>query len=479
MASTKNFSLIGVGSDVQFGKGGGRLVWNTDHWEATAADGVTLAQIRVPTTPVHNNDTVSKGYVDSIANGLDAKASVRVATTGANIASLSGTMTIDGVAVAAGDRVLVKDQTTASENGIYVVATGAWSRSTDAATTGDLTGGSFVFVEQGTTLSDTGWVVSTNGSPVIGTDPINFVQFSSAGIVTGGIGLTKTGNIIDVNIGATTITVNGTDDLIVNSSATANQILLSAGTAGSEASWGALPLGNTAAVTGLLGQANGGLNTNISAYASGSLLVQGTGAVTELATGTNGNSLIMSGGAPAWGLVALGDNVNAVTGVLKEANGGTNQSTYAQGDILVSTATNTLGKLALGTTGQVLQSNGTDVIWGAPLPVSTSKMVIEGDITFGGGATQLLGNIPANSRVTKVTVIVTTAWDTAETIDIGDAGLVGRLMTNTANDPQQPFVFTTELSYLYTGATALNATVTNAGTPTAGAAHVIVEYVHA
>jgi len=480
MSIRKDFTLGGVGADLQFGKAGGRMQWVTDHWEPTAADGTTLAQVRVPLLPVNASDAASKSYIDSVASGLDAKDSVKVTTT-ANLATLSGLLTIDGITVVAGDRVLVKNQTIAKDNGIYVTASGAWTRSSDADATGKLTGGSFVFVEQGTTLGDTGWVVSTNGSPVIGTDVIAFVQFSSAGVVQAGVGLSKTGTTLNANIGATTITVDGTNNFIVNSSATANQVMLSAGTIGTEASFGALPLGNTASVTGLLAQAHGGLNTDVSTFATGSLFVQNaTGSVvTELAIGTAGNSLIVAAGAPTWGTVNLTDNVNAVTGILKEANGGTNQSTYVQGDMLIATATNTLGKLALGASGNILQSNGTDIVWGVPLAVTGSKMTIEGDITYNGGATQLIGTVPAGGRVTKVSFIIGTAWDKTETVVIGDAGVTNRLMVATANDPEQPFIFSTDVNNLYAGATVINATVSNTLTPTTGAAHVIVEYISA
>lgn len=128
--------------------------------------------------PTASTDAATKAYADSIAAGLDPHASVRVATT-ANI-TLSGTQTIDGVAVVALDRVLVKNQTTTSANGIYVCAAGAWSRSTDADTGAELTGGTFTFVELGTVHADQGWVATHNGTPTLGTDPITFTQFTGA-----------------------------------------------------------------------------------------------------------------------------------------------------------------------------------------------------------------------------------------------------------------------------------------------------------
>jgi phage-related tail fiber protein len=127
---------------------------------------------------------------------LDVKDSVRAATT-ANI-TLSGTQTIDGVSVTTGDRVLVKNQSTASQNGIYVVAAGSWARATDADSDAEVTPGLFTFVEEGTVNSDSGWVLSTNSTITLGTTALTFAQFSGAGQITAGDGLTKDGNTLNV-----------------------------------------------------------------------------------------------------------------------------------------------------------------------------------------------------------------------------------------------------------------------------------------
>ena len=147
-------------------------------------------------TPTADADAATKAYVDATKQGLDVKDSVRVATTG-NI-TLSATQTIDGVAVVAGERVLVKDQSTASENGIYVVAAGAWSRSTDADTSAKVTAGMFTFVAEGTVNADSGWVLTTNDVITLNTTALTFTQFSGAGQIVAGSGLTKTGNTLDV-----------------------------------------------------------------------------------------------------------------------------------------------------------------------------------------------------------------------------------------------------------------------------------------
>jgi len=148
------------------------------------------------------------GYVDAARQGLDVKQSVRVATTAAiNLSSdLNNGDTIDGVTLVTGDRVLVKNQSTALENGIYVAtASGAASRSSDAngtADTGELKSGTFTFVEEGTVNSDKGFVVSTNGTITVDTTGIAWTQFSGAGSFTSGDGLSQDGNTIHVNVTA-------------------------------------------------------------------------------------------------------------------------------------------------------------------------------------------------------------------------------------------------------------------------------------
>ena len=146
-----------------------------------------------PTQDLH---AVTKAYVDSVVQGLDIKESVRVATT-ANIA-LSGAITVDGVALNVGDRVLVKNQTNAAENGIYVVADEAWTRAVDA-TDGKISSGMFTFVEEGAVNANSGYVLATDGQIVVGTTELSFSQFSGMGQVLVGTGLGKNGNEIFIN----------------------------------------------------------------------------------------------------------------------------------------------------------------------------------------------------------------------------------------------------------------------------------------
>ena len=146
------------------------------------------------------NSLVSKEYVDAVKVGLDFKDSVRVAST-ANV-TISGPGTaIDGVTLSSGDRVLLKDQSTGSQNGIYIFngAASAMTRATDADADAEVTSGMFVFVEAGTVNADNGFVLSTDGTITVGSTALTFTQFSGAGQIVAGDGMTKSGNQLDVN----------------------------------------------------------------------------------------------------------------------------------------------------------------------------------------------------------------------------------------------------------------------------------------
>ena len=163
--------------------------------------------------PSSDLQAATKGYVDATTTGLDVKTSCRVAST-ANIVLSTGTaLTIDGVVTVAGNRVLVKNQTTTTENGIYVVAAGAWSRSTDADSSAEVTAGMFTFVSEGTVNADSGWVLTTNDAIVLGTTALAFAQFSGAGQVVAGAGLTKTGNTLDIGTASSSRIVVNADSI--------------------------------------------------------------------------------------------------------------------------------------------------------------------------------------------------------------------------------------------------------------------------
>ena len=240
---------------------------------STGTVDVSDARITSVADPSGAQDAATKAYVDSVANGLDVKASMRVATTGnlsvsatATIleATANGAISIDGVSLSLNDRVLVKDQTATAQNGFYKVTTvGSGSakfvltRTPDADAASELTAGAFVFVEEGTANADNGYVLTTNGAITVGTTGITFEQFSGAGQISAGNALTKNGNTLDVAVDDSSIEISS-DALQVKASGITNAMLA-----------GNIDL--TAKVTGQLPVGNGG--TGLSSIAQGSVLV--------------------------------------------------------------------------------------------------------------------------------------------------------------------------------------------------------------
>ena len=168
---------------------------------ATAAVDLNNQKITNLTDPTNPQDAANKRYVDAAVVGIDWKASVRVATTAAVTlaTALENGDTLDGVTLATGDRVLVKNQTDATENGLYVVAaSGAPTRSSDADTAAEITASFAVFVEEGTVNADSGWTLTNNGTITVGTSELAFTQFTGLGQIIAGDGLTKTANTLNV-----------------------------------------------------------------------------------------------------------------------------------------------------------------------------------------------------------------------------------------------------------------------------------------
>lgn len=333
--------------------------------------------------PTNAQDGATKNYVDSVSQGLDPKNSVRVATT-ANLNLSSPGASIDSVSLSSGDRVLVKDQSTASQNGIYVWngSTSAMTRASDADSVTKLNGGAFVFVEEGNTYATTGWVLQSPGAGyVLGTTALTWAQFSGAGQITAGTGLTKSGNTISLitpvttTNGGTGLTSVGTGFLKGNGS-TLSYSTLSSGdipdisatyvtlsgnqTISGIKTFSAAPIFSTLTgyvkangasaltasstvpagdISGTLGVSNGGTGAT-TLTSNGVLLGNGTSAIQATSAGSANQVLRVpgAGGAPAFGAINLASTA-AVSGILPIANGGTGQSSFASG-ILKSDGTN-------------------------------------------------------------------------------------------------------------------------------------------
>jgi hypothetical protein len=162
-------------------------------------------------TPTADGDAATKSYVDSVAQGLSAKDSVRVATiaNGTLSTAYANGQSVDGITLATGDRILIKDQTAGAENGVYTVnASGAPTRAVDFDADSEVEKGAFVFVEEGTTNADSGFVLTTDGSITLDTTALSFTQFSGAGDITAGDALTKSGNTLNVAVDDSSIEVS-------------------------------------------------------------------------------------------------------------------------------------------------------------------------------------------------------------------------------------------------------------------------------
>ena len=317
---------------------------------------VSSKRITNVATPTASTDAANKGYVDTLVQGIDVHASVR-ATTTANI-TLSAPQTIDGVAVIAGNRVLVKNQSTLSQNGVYIVNASAWVRATDFDSTANVSANAFFFVEEGTLYGDTGWTLTNDGTPVIGTDALNFTQFSGAGMLVAGNGLTKTGNSLDVVGTADRISV-ATDSIDIASTYAGQASITTVGTIAT-GTWS----GSFGAVSG----------ANLTSLTAGNL--SGT-----IPSGVLGNSTVYIG----------------TTGVALNRTSGTQTLaglTLTTPDIGVATATS-VNKLVI--TAPASGSTLT-IVDGKTLTISetlTFSATSAASVAFGGGGTVIYsgGNI--------------------------------------------------------------------------------------
>ena len=359
-----------------------------------------LTSVAVTQDPTTSLQLATKQYVDAVAQGLNTKPAVLVATT-ANI-TLSGEQTIDGITTSL-SRVLVKNQTLPANNGIYVSSATAWTRAVDASTWNQLIS-AYVFVEEGTTQADTGWVCTVDPGGTLGVTAVTWAQFSGAGSYTAGTGLTLTGTQFSL----------------------------------------------TAPVTAALG------GSGQTSYTTGDILYASAATtLSKLADVATGSALI-SGGvgvAPSYGKIGL---TTHVSGTLPIANGGTGQTTASAafnalspitstGDLIIGNGTNSATRLAIGTNGYILTSNGTTASWTAA-PASGVTSFSAGTTGFTPstgttGAITLAGTLNVANGGSGVTTFTagylkasgTTAFTTVSSIPNTDISGLGTMSTQNAS----------------------------------------------
>lgn len=298
---------------LNFGTGGDAALTRT----GAGVIGITgkLQQATLPTQP---NDLASKAYVDSQSQGLDQKASVRAASaTNIDIAT-GGLLTVDGVTLSSGDRVLLMGQTDASENGIYAADAGAWLRTSDANSNADVTSGLFTFVTEGTNHGNNGYTLITDDPITLDTTNLEFTQFSGAGQIDAGDGLVKNGNVLDVQGTADRIVAN-VDSIDIASTYAGQTSINTLGTI-TTGTWNGTAVAITSGGTGASSLAAAQANLDIVTL-TGSQTVTGTKTFTQIigaAAGINGTGTTGSFNRA----VASGDAATHVTLTSRESGEG-------------------------------------------------------------------------------------------------------------------------------------------------------------
>lgn len=391
-------------------------------------------QVRYTGSDTNTQALATRGYVDSVAAGLDPKDSCKVATT-ANI-TLSGTQTIDGVSVSAGDRVLVKNQSSSSANGIYICSADAWARSTDMAT-GSNAAGASMFIEQGTVNGDMGFVCTSNkGADVVGTNDLTFSQYTGASNITAGAALSKTGDQLDVEVDDSSIEISS-DALRVKAAGITDAML--AGSISnsklSNSTISGVALGSS--LNGLTASATGGLSLsatyNGSAAVSASINLDGS----SLSTGSNGLK-VATGGIST--LMLADDAVSAAK--LADASVATaalQDSSVTSGKIADNAITS--GKIADSavTTAKLAGSITADKLTlGNGVENSSGSLIVSldgGTLALGaGGLSVASGGITATELASNAVSAAKIASNAVETAKIADDAVTAAKIADAAVD---------------------------------------------
>ena len=426
---------------------------------------------------------VNKEYVDSVASGLDVKDSVRVASTGnVDLANdVYNGVTLDGVVLSTGDRVLLKDQTTGSENGIYIVGANAAAiaRSPDMDDNAEVTSGLFTFVESGSSNADAGFVLTTDGSITVGTTAIAFSQFSGAGSLNAGTGISKSGNTFNIDSDQAFGTVSFTGGVSANGGITVdtNKFIV-ADTTGNTTIAGTLDVtGDTSVSTldssGATSLATGGAAVAINA--SGSMTtVKGTLNVDEAVTldssldvtgdtsvstldSTGATSLATGGAAVA---INASGSMTTVKGTLNVDEAVTLDSTLdVTGDTSVSTLDSSgATSLATGGAAVAINASGSMTTVKGTLNVDEAATFdttvgITGDLTVDGG------DIVASTAENAINIFATTTGKTTLGGGAVDVGATGTATTikGTLNVDE---AVTLDTTLTVTGTTTMNGAVT-------------------